>query len=81
TYMYGAFLSQLVAGNTNMNKWNSNARNPLNILQTRGLRIYIELESELRLLSVPSVWETSTNYSTLYYQWNDDLITVQTTLT
>lgn len=55
--MYGAFLSQLVAGNTNMNKWNSHARNPLNILQTSGLRIYIELDSELRLLSVPSVWK------------------------
>ncbi|WP_075589628.1 1,2-beta-oligoglucan phosphorylase [Listeria monocytogenes] len=81
TYMYGAFLSQLVAGNTNMNKWNSHARNPLNILQTSGLRIYIELDSELRLLGVPSVWETSTNYSTWYYQWNDDLITVKTTLT
>ncbi|MBF2468731.1 cellobiose phosphorylase [Listeria welshimeri] len=81
TYMYGAFLSQLVAGNTNMNKWNSHARNPLNILQTSGLRIYVEQNNELRLLGVPSVWETSTNYSTWYYQWNDDLITVQTTLT
>ncbi|MCH2812658.1 serine/threonine protein kinase, partial [Listeria monocytogenes] len=47
----------------------------------RGLRLYIALASELRLLSVPSVWETSTNYSTWYYQGNDDLITVQTTLT
>ncbi|EAC9534595.1 cellobiose phosphorylase [Listeria monocytogenes] len=81
TYMYGSFLSQLVAGNTNMNKWNSHARNPLNILQTSGLRIYIEQDAELRPLGVPSVWETSTNYSTWYYQWNDDLITVQTTLT
>ncbi|MDT0015509.1 GH36-type glycosyl hydrolase domain-containing protein [Listeria cossartiae] len=81
TYMYGAFLSQLVAGNTNMNKWNSHARNPLNILQTSGVRVYIEEDGELRLLGVPSVWETSTNYSTWYYQWNDDLITVKTTLT
>ncbi|MBF2518228.1 GH36-type glycosyl hydrolase domain-containing protein [Listeria marthii] len=81
TYMYGAFLSQLVAGNTNMNKWNSHARNPLNILQTSGLRIYIEQNGELQLLGVPSIWETSTNYSTWYYQWNDDLITVRTTLT
>ncbi|MBC1810497.1 GH36-type glycosyl hydrolase domain-containing protein [Listeria seeligeri] len=81
TYMYGAFLSQLVAGNTNMNKWNSHARNPLNALQTSGVRIYLEQDSKLRLLGVPSVWETGTNYSTWYYQLADDLITVQTTLT
>lgn len=81
TYMYGAFLSQLVAGNSNMNKWNSHARNPLNILQTSGVRIYIEQDSKLRLLGVPSLWETGTNYSIWYYQLADDLITIQTTLT
>ncbi|QQV79543.1 hypothetical protein JG559_10675 [Enterococcus faecalis] len=40
-YMYGIFNSQVVLGNTTMNKLMSNSRNALNVMKRSGQRIYI----------------------------------------
>ncbi|MCI3027968.1 cellobiose phosphorylase [Desemzia sp. C1] len=61
SWMYGIFNAQLVMGNTNMNKWNTNARNPLNILKTSGQRIYVEVAGKYRLLAMPSLFEIGIN--------------------
>lgn len=44
-YMYGLFNSQIVLGNTSMNKLMSNSRNSLNIMKQSGQRIYIKMGS------------------------------------
>ncbi|MGE7365327.1 GH36-type glycosyl hydrolase domain-containing protein [Desemzia incerta] len=61
SWIYGIFNAQLVMGNTNMNKWNTNARNPLNIMKTSGQRIYVELAGKYRLLAMPSLFEIGIN--------------------
>lgn len=81
SYMYGLFLSQAVLGNTNMNKWNSNARNPLNLLKTSGVRVYLETEAGLQNLGMPSLWEITTNEAVWHYWLADDVITVRAFIT
>ena len=41
-YMYGIFNSQIVLGNTSMNKLLSNSRNALNVMKRSGQRIYLK---------------------------------------
>lgn len=76
SYMYGVFNSHLVVGNTNFNKMLSVARNSLNIPKTSGQRIYVEQNGELRLLTLPSVYEIGFNYVRWYYIMEDDTIIV-----
>ncbi|UOQ43995.1 cellobiose phosphorylase [Halobacillus salinarum] len=75
-YMYGVFNSQVVVGNSNMNKMMSNARNPLNIMKTSGQRIYIERDGQYRLLSMPSLFEVGFNYARWFYKLEDDLLII-----
>ncbi|MCA0986947.1 GH36-type glycosyl hydrolase domain-containing protein [Guptibacillus algicola] len=76
SYMYGLFNSQLSLGNTSFHKMLSNARNPLNIMKTSGQRIYIELNGEFMLLSMPSMFEMGFNYARWYYKMEDDMLIV-----
>ncbi|SHH57833.1 GH36-type glycosyl hydrolase domain-containing protein [Virgibacillus chiguensis] len=76
SYMYGIFNSQLVIGNSSMNKMLTNARNPLNILKTSGQRIYIQIDETYHLLTMPSLFEIGFNYARWYYKFLDDVIVI-----
>lgn len=77
-YMYGIFNSQVVLGNTSMNKLMSNSRNGLNVFKQSGQRIYLKKNQLWHLLTMPSAFEMGFNSATWYYQLSDDLIKVTT---
>ncbi|GIP30027.1 hypothetical protein J23TS9_51570 [Paenibacillus sp. J23TS9] len=76
SYMYGIFNSHLVVGNTNFNKMMSNARSALNIPKTSGQRIYMELDGQYQLLTMPSLFEIGFNYVRWYYKTSDDMLII-----
>ncbi|MBN8199777.1 GH36-type glycosyl hydrolase domain-containing protein [Bacillus sp. NTK034] len=75
-YMYGIFNSHIVMGNTSFNKMLTNARNALNIMKTSGQRIYVEVDGQYRLLTMPSMFEMGFNYGRWYYKTADDLLVI-----
>lgn len=77
-YMYGLFNSQIVLGNTSMNKLMSNSRNSLNILKQSGQRIYIKEQNSWRILTMPSAFEMGLNSAVWYYKLENDIIKVMT---
>ncbi|MGO4936338.1 GH36-type glycosyl hydrolase domain-containing protein [Fundicoccus sp. Sow4_H7] len=77
-WMDGVFNSQVVIGNTSMNKWITNTRNPLNILMTSGQRIYVKINDQWKLLAMPSVFEIGNHYVKWIYQLEDDVLEVLT---
>lgn len=77
-YMYGIFNSQVVLGNTSMNKLMSNSRNSLNVLKHSGQRLYVKVDENWRILTMPSAFEMGLNSATWYYQLEDDLLTITT---
>ncbi|WP_312470419.1 GH36-type glycosyl hydrolase domain-containing protein [Neobacillus sp.] len=76
SYMYGIFQSQVVIGNTSMHKLFTNPRNALNCLKTSGQRIYLEVDGNYQLLTMPSAYEMGFNYAKWYYKMPDDLLVV-----
>lgn len=76
SYMQGIFNAQLTIGNTSMNKMLSDIRNPLNIMKTSGQRIYIEIDGEYHLLTMPSMFEIGFNYTRWYYKTKKDMIII-----
>lgn len=76
SYMYGIFNSQVVLGNTSNNKMMTNARSALNIMKTSGQRIYIQINGEYHLLTMPSMFEMGFNYARWYYKMADDLLVI-----
>lgn len=76
SYMYGAFQAQVVLGNTSMNKFISNVRNPLNFFKTTGQRIYVKNQETYQLLGMPSLYEVGFNYSKWLYKFADDQLEV-----
>ncbi|WP_297076782.1 GH36-type glycosyl hydrolase domain-containing protein [uncultured Enterococcus sp.] len=78
TYMYGLFNSQIVLGNTSMNKLMSNSRNSLNRLKHAGQRIYLKEADMWRMLTLPSAFEMGLNSATWYYQLADDCLKITT---
>lgn len=76
SYMYGIFNSQVVVGNTNLNKMMTNARNALNIPKTSGQRIYVEMGGVYRLLALPSLFEMGFNYARWYYKTPSDTLVI-----
>ncbi|WP_079708660.1 GH36-type glycosyl hydrolase domain-containing protein [Paraliobacillus ryukyuensis] len=76
SYMYGVFNSHLVIGNSNFHKFLSSNRNALNVMKASGQRIYIELDGDYRLLTMPSLFEIGFNYTRWYYKLNEDTIIV-----
>ena len=77
-YMYGIFNSQVVLGNTSMNKLMSNSRNSLNTVKRSGQRIYLKKEDSWHLLTLPSAFEMGLNEATWYYKLPDDMIKITT---
>lgn len=77
TYIYGLFNSQIVYGNTSFNKLLSNQRNPLNLQKITGERIFIKIDDEYQLLTMPSIYEMGLNYAKWIYKINDDYLIIQ----
>lgn len=77
-YMYGMFNSQLVLGNTTMNKLMSNSRNSLNLLKLSGQRIYMQDNGIWRVLTMPSAFEIALNSAAWYYKTEEDLLKITT---
>ncbi|MCR2821141.1 GH36-type glycosyl hydrolase domain-containing protein [Lederbergia panacisoli] len=76
SYMYGIFNCQLVIGNTSFNKFNTNARNALNVMKTSGQRIYVKMNDSYQLLTMPSLFELGFNYARWYYKTATDTIII-----
>lgn len=68
SWIYGVFNSQVVVGNTSMNKFLTNTRNPLNTLKTSGQRIYVKINENYQLLTMPSLFEMGFNFAKWLYK-------------
>lgn len=77
-YMSGIFNSQIVLGNTSMNKLLSNSRNALNLIKQSGQRIYLKEADQWRILTMPSAFEMGLNAASWYYKLANDVIKVTT---
>lgn len=77
SYIYGLFNSQIVLGNTTMNKWLTNQRNHLNFFKVSGQRIYVKMNGSYHLLNMPSVYEMGFNYTKWIYKIADELFIVK----
>ncbi len=75
-YMNGLFNSQIVLGNTTVNKFISNSRNALNLLKKSGQRLFVKQEGKWQRLGLPSAFKMGFNFGTWYYKLNDDLIEI-----
>lgn len=76
SYMFGVFNAQVVVGNTSMNKFLSNTRNHLNVIKTSGQRLYVKLDGNYHLLTMPSAFEMGFNYARWYYKTEADTFIV-----
>ena len=76
-FMFGIFNSQMVVGNTSLNKMMSVNRGLLNTIKTTGQRIYIKVDSKFRLLTLAGIYEMGLNFSKWYYKINDDVLFVK----
>lgn len=76
-YMYGIFNAQLIAGNTNMNKFLSNHRGLLNYDKISGQRIYVRLGGAYRLLTMPAAYKMDISESTWFYKIEDDTLIIK----
>lgn len=81
SWMTGVFNSQVVQGNTNLNKWLTHSRNTLNILRNSGQRIYLKTATGLQLLTLPSLFEMGANYTRWFYQLADDVLVITNEVT
>ncbi|MFT8889311.1 MAG: cellobiose phosphorylase [Ethanoligenens sp.] len=75
-YMYGLFNGQTVIGNTSFHKFLSTPRGLLNNLKTSGQRLYISLNGQFRLLTLPAAYEMGIHFSRWYYMLPEDTLVV-----
>ena len=77
-YAAGIFMSQLTMGNTSLAKLLSGVRDPLNIIRSSGLRVFVRRkESEpWQLLGVPSAFEMRLDRCTWHYKQRDNLLAI-----
>lgn len=75
-FMYGVFNSQTVVGNTTFNKLLSVPRGLLNIFKNTGQRIYVNVNNNFKLLTLPAAYELGMNYSKWYYKLDNDVIII-----
>lgn len=75
-YMYGVFNSQLVVGNTSLNKMLSQTRGTLNIQKNSGQRIYLKDQDKYRILTLPAAYEMGQNYARWFYKIHEDVLIV-----
>ncbi len=81
-YIYGLFNSQVVIGNTSMNKGLSTNRGYLNQVKTSGQRLYVKIDGKYRLLQMPAVFEMGLGHSKWTYVLpnNDKLFITTSTM-
>jgi len=77
-YSAGVFASQMALGNSVFGKFLSAVRDPLNIIRSSGLRIFVRRHAtgSWRLLGVPSAFEMAPNFCRWYYRGDGNLLTV-----
>lgn len=75
-YMYGLFNGQTVIGNTSFHKFLSTPRGLLNNLKTSGQRLYIRLNGQFRLLTLPAAYEMGVHFSRWHYVLPEDTLVV-----
>ncbi len=75
-FMFGVFNSHTSLGNTSFNKFSGDLRNPLNIQKISGQRIYVKINGQYHMLSIPSYYEMGGATTRWYYQMADDAIVV-----
>ena len=75
-YIYGLFNGQTVVGNTSMHKFLSTPRGLLNILKNTGQRLWVKLDGQYRLLTLPSLFEVGGNYARWYYALPEDTLRI-----
>ncbi|AMO55071.1 cellobiose phosphorylase [Endozoicomonas montiporae] len=75
--MYGVFNSHVVLGNTSFNKMMGVDRTFLNLFKSSGQRIWVRDNGEYRILTMPSAFETGTNFSRWVYKHNGGFIIVR----
>ncbi len=78
-YAHGVFASQLAMGNTSLAILFSRIRDPLNILRSSGMRIFVRETSgnPWRLLGVPSAFEMALGECRWIYKHGQELLTVR----
>lgn len=75
-YMYGIFNSHIVIGNTDLHKFLSTPRGFLNLLKNSGQRIYIRIDRQYHLLTLPGLFEMGMNYSRWFYKLPEDTLII-----
>lgn len=76
--MLGQFNGQTVIGNTSKHKLLSAQRGLLNTMKQSGMRIWVKLGAEYRLLTLPAVFEIGLNYCRWIYLVGTHQLTVET---
>lgn len=76
-FMNGIFASHIVLGNTNFHKLSGDVRNMLNVQKIAGLRIYLEVNNEYKILTLPSLFEINANNLKWVYKFDNDTIEVE----
>lgn len=76
-YMFGVFGSQVVLGNTSLNKMISVNRGLLNVLKNSGQRIYVKICGKFRLLTLAGIYEMGLNFSKWYYKIGEDILIIK----
>jgi len=66
----GVFQAQSFLGNTNLARFLSVVRNPLDVMPSSGQRVFIRHHGEWRRLGVPSAFEMGLNDTFWLYQWD-----------
>ena len=75
--MYGVFNSHLVLGNTSFNKLLGVDRTFLNPFKSTGQRIWVKVEGEYKVLTMPSAFEAGANFSRWVYKINGGYLQVR----
>ena len=71
SFAFGVFNSHLTQGNTNFNTLLSVCNSQFNLSPETGQRIFVEIDGKLRLLGVPSAFETGLSNCRWIYKHGD----------
>ena len=75
----GVFASQLTLGNTSLARVFSGVREPLNVIRSSGLRMFVRHDASRpwQLLAVPSAFEMALNECCWHYKQGQHLLTIR----
>ncbi len=75
-FMNGVFLSYVTAGNLSFHRFLSICRDPLQVRRAFGLRLFVRLGKQWRLLGMPSAFEMSRDQARWIYKLEGRRVTV-----